>query len=180
MLMQTRPETRECMKAMVKSMYGVFRSRDVRRNYEMISGRKSGIYFYKPDIGLSGRRYHNSSQFTTFTFQDNKLMIRLHPNEMEKYPEGGYLDFNSYESVLYVSSKYKRSSYQKVAINPKYFNELRELVQRIIELQQLYGCKGFMFRTNYMIFNMFIVLDQQGNPVHISDGMGAVERWFSN
>lgn len=180
MITYIRQESRSCAKEMVKAMRKVC-TRDFYINFKNISGYDPDILYQKPEMALNGRKYYSGDtyRFGTFVFKDNKLWVRVSRRDLEKYPEGAYIDFNINQPVMFIGSQYRRNQYQPVPISEKQYNILKEKVQELIKLQDIYGCQGFMFRVNYMTVTMFVVFDPQGNPYHLSDGLNAVERFFS-
>lgn len=160
-------DMRTCAELMFKSMRRVVRSRGFSSQHNLIYGKYPGIFDSKPIPSIFGRRYDTSDYFSTFSFKDNKLWVRLSMSDLEKYPEGAYIDFNGKEPVIYVQSQYRRSHYQPVPIPEKEFLYLAERVKDIVRIQELYGCKGFMFRMNYLRVVMFVVFDENNNPYHI-------------
>lgn len=180
MLYNIASETRMCAKEMHKAMKAIMQNRETRRQYHTITGEIEGIFTSKPMLSLAGRRYSESDYFGTFSFKENKLWMRMQTSDSEKYPKGAYIDFNSPQPCIYFGSQYYRNHYQPVPINGKHFERLKELVKDIIRYQDIYGCKGFMFRMNYLQVVMFVVFDPNDNPYHLSDGYGSVERFFHN
>lgn len=179
MLTHIKQESRSCAKEMVKAMRKVC-DRNFYINHKNITGYAPDILFQKPELSLNGRKYYSrdTHHFGTFVFKDNKLWVRVTGNDLEKYPEGAYIDFNFNQPAMFLSSQYRRKQYQPVPISEKQYNILRNKVQELIQYQELYGCQGFMFRVNYMTVTMFVVFDPQGNPYHLSDGLNSVERFF--
>lgn len=179
MLTHIRQESRSCAKEMVKAMRKVC-DRNFYINHKNITGYVPDILFQKPELSLNGRKYYSrdTHHFGTFVFKDNKLWVRVTSHDLEKYPEGSYIDFNFNQPAMFLSSQYRRKQYQPIPISEKQYNILRNKVQELIQYQELYGCQGFMFRVNYMTMTMFVVFDPQGNPYHLSDGLNSVERFF--
>lgn len=179
MINHIRQESRYCAKEMVKAMRKVC-DRNFYINHKNITGYVPDILFQKPELSLNGRKYYSrdTHHFGTFVFKDNKLWVRVTSHDLEKYPEGAYIDFNFNQPAMFLSSQYRRKQYQPIPISEKQYNILRNKVQELIQYQELYGCQGFMFRVNYMTMTMFVVFDPQGNPYHLSDGLNSVERFF--
>ena len=180
MLNHIAQETRICAQEMHKAMKVIVKDRNLQRQYHNITGYYESIFSSKPMLGLGGRRYSESDYFGTFSFKDNKLWVRMQNRDLEKYPDSAYIDFNSPYPCIYFGSQYYRKHYQPVPIPAKQFEILKECVKDIIRYQDIYGCKGFMFRMNYLRVVMFVVFDQQDNPYHLSDGYGSVERFLYN
>lgn len=160
-------DMRTCAELMDKAMRKVVKSRGFSSQHKLIYGRYEDIFSGKPIPSIFGRRYDTSDYFSTFSFENNKLWVRLSMFDMEKYPKGAYIDFNSKEPVIYIQSQYNRNHYQPVPIPEKEFLYLAERVKDVVRIQELYGCKGFMFRMNYKRLVMFVVFDHNGNPYHI-------------
>lgn len=179
MINHIRQESRSCAKEMVKAMRKVC-DRNFYISHKNITGYVPDILFQKPELSLNGRKYYSrdTHHFGTFVFKDNKLWVRVTSHDLEKYPEGAYIDFNFNQPAMFLSSQYRRKQYQPIPISEKQYNILRNKVQELIQYQELYGCQGFMFRVNYMTMTMFVVFDPQGNPYHLSDGLNSVERFF--
>lgn len=160
-------DMRTCAELMDKSMRRIYRTKGFSSQFNLIYGKYPDIFSSKPIPSIFGRRYDTSDYFSTFSFENNKLWLRLSMSDLEKYPKGAYIDFNSNQPVIYVQSQYNRNHYQPVPIPEKEFLYLAERVKDVVRIQELYGCKGFMFRMNYKRLVMFVVFDQNGNPYHI-------------
>lgn len=181
MLNHITQETRMCAQAMYKAMKkGI--TRDVSIQHKNITGYQTDIFFLKPELSLVGRKYpiDETNYFGTFVFKDNKLWVRMTTRDMEKYPAMAYFDFNNPHPTLYLGSQYRRNHYQPIPFSAKQYEILKERVKDIIRYQDIYGCRGFMFRLNYLTIAMFIVFDPQGNPYHLSDGYSSLERFFNS
>jgi len=181
MLNHIRKETRLCAQAMVKAMRRVGKKRVFYLAHKNTTGYAPDVLFQKPELSLIGRQYYSgdSYMFGTFVVKDDKLWIRTHTHDLQKYPEGAYIDLNSNQPIIYLSSQYRRRHYQPVLMPEKEYNILRDKVKEIARYQEMYGCSGFLFQVNYMTVTMFIVFDAQGNPYHLSDGYNSIERFFS-
>lgn len=158
---------RTCAELMFKSMRRVLKSRGFSSQFNIIYGDYPDIFNSTPAPSIFGRRYETSDYFSTFSFKNNRLWMRLSIFDSERDPGSAYIDFNSNQPVIYIQSQYKRSHYQPIPIPEKEFLYLAERVKDVIRIQELYGCKGFMFRMNYMRVVMFVVFDENGNPYHI-------------
>lgn len=181
MLNHITQETRMCAQAMYKAMKkGI--TRDVWIQFKNITGYETDMFILKPALSLVGRKYpiDETNYFGTFVFKDNKLWVRMTTRDMEKYPAMAYFDFNNPHPTLYLGSQYRRNHYQPIPFPAKQYEILKERVKDIIRYQDIYGCRGFMFRLNYLTIAMFIVFDPQGNPYHLSDGYSSVERFFNS
>lgn len=181
MLTHIRKETRLCAQAMVKAMRKLGKSREFYLAHKNITGYTPDVLYQKPELSLIGRHYYerDTHLFGTFVVKDDKLWIRMSTHDLQKYPEGAYIELSNEQPILYLSSQYRRRHYQPVLISEKEYNILRDRVKDIIRYQEMYGCSGFLFQVNYMTVTMFIVFDAQGNPYHLSDGYNSVERFFS-
>lgn len=181
MLNHITQETRMCAQAMYKAMKkGI--TRDVWIQFKNITGYETNMFILKPALSLVGRKYpiDETNYFGTFVFKDNKLWVRMTTRDMEKYPAMAYFDFNNPHPTLYLGSQYRRNHYQPIPFPAKQYEILKERVKDIIRYQDIYGCRGFMFRLNYLTIAMFIVFDPQGIPYHLSDGYSSLERFFNS
>lgn len=160
-------EMRTCAELMDKAMRKIVKVRGFSSQHNLIYGRYPDIFNGKPIASIFGRRYDTSDYFSTFSFENNKLWTRLSMFDMEKYPKGAYIDFNSKEPVIYIQSQYNRNHYQPIPIDEKQFLYLAERVKDVVRIQELYGCKGFMFRMNYKRVVMFVAFDANNNPYHV-------------